>query len=251
MQGEEFYFDLKDKHREPTFFFMLNCVLMTRAQNEVEDGGRFEEEVNIYLANLLSAFANPSYIERLKPYLSEHDIEVFKRLEKSNDARLKYTIYKANADFLLFSIGIFDTAGEEALPLGPEFKHGRQGQMGRGQTYYHFAFSYSQRLPGLGETIPHVLEELSKGFEKYVTILSYLRGEYFDIVRRLSDGEIYHLMRSVEASGKRMQLERKRNEFLDAYLDWKNLGTEEARKRVLVLAEELRALDPTFDYQPD
>lgn len=251
MDDKDFYFDLKDKHKEPTFFFMLNCLLLTRAKNDIEAAdNQFEEEVNVYLANLMTAFANPSYIERLRPYLSDHDIEVFRRLEQSNDARLKYTIYKANADFLLFSIGVFDAAGENSLPLGPEFRHGHQGQMGRGQTYYHFAFSYSKRLPGVGETISEVLEQLSKGFEKYATILSYLRGEYFDIVQRLSEGEIYHLLRSVEETGKRIKLERKQNEFLDAYMNWRNLGTEEARTRVVSIAEELRSIDPTFKYKP-
>jgi hypothetical protein len=251
MKDDVFYFDLKEKHKEPTFFFMLNCLLLTRVQNDLDAGDdRFEEEVNVYLANLLTAFSNPLYIESLKPYLSDHDVEVFTRLGNSNDARLKYTIYKANADFLLFSIGVFDSAGERSVPLGPEFKHGHQGQMGKGQTYYHFAFSYSKRVPEIGETVSDVLEQLSKGFEKYVTILTYVRGEYFDIVKRLSDGEIYHLMRSVEATGRKIQLERKQNEFLDAYLDWKNHGTEEARKRVLDLAQELRAIDPTFKYTP-
>jgi hypothetical protein len=251
MGDENYYFNMKDKNKEPTFFFMLNCLLLTRVQNDLESGdGAFEQEVNIYLANLLTAFANPSYIHYLRPYLSEHDIELFTRLEHSNDARLKYTIYKANADFLLFSIGVFDTAGEQSVPLGPQFKHGHQGQMGKGQTYYHFAFSYSKRVPGICDTMTEVLEQLAKGFEKYVTILTYLRGDYFDIVKRLSDGEIYHLMRSVEASGRLLNLERKQNEFLDAYMDWKSNHTERAKRKVMVLAEELRGLDPSFKYNP-
>ena len=230
---------------------MLNCLLLTRVQNDLEtDDSAFEQEVNVYLANLLTAFTKPSYIECLRPYLSDHDIELFTRLKNSNDARLKYTIYKANADFLLFSIGVFDSAGESSIPLGPEFRHGHQGQMGKGKTYYHFAFSYSKRVPGVADTMTEVLEQLAKGFEKYVTILTYLRGEYFDIVKRLSDGEIYHLMRSVEASGRRLRLERKQNEFLDAYMDWKNHHTETAKRRVMVLAEELRGLDPAFKYKP-
>lgn len=251
MKDYDFYYDLKDRHTEPTFFLMLNCLLLTRVRNDLEsDDNQFEQEINVYLANLLTAFAKPAYVERLRPYLSDHDIEVFRRLERSNDARLKYTVYKANADFLLFSIGVFDSAGERSLPLGPEFRHGHQGQMGKGQTYYHFAFSYSKRIPALGETVTEVLEELSKGFEKYVTILTYLRGEYFDMVRRISDGEVYHLMRSVEDTGMSMQLEKKRNEFLDAYMDWKNLRTDEAKERMILIAEDLRALDPKFTYKP-
>jgi hypothetical protein len=251
MKDETYYYDMKDKAKEPTFFFMLNCVLLTRVSNDLEAGeNQFEQEVNVYLANLLTAFSNPSYIERLRPYLSEHDIEVFRRLEGSNDARLKYTVYKANADFLLFSIGVFDSAGEELLPLGPEFRHGHQGQMGKAQSYYHFAFSYSKRLPAVGDTVSDVLEHLSKGFEKYVTILTYLRGEYFDILKRISDGEIYHLDRSVEATGRKIKLQRKQNEFLDAYLDWKNHGTKESKGRVISIAEELRSLDPAFTFKP-
>jgi hypothetical protein len=242
---------MTDRHKRPTFFFMLNCLLLTRVQNDLEtDDSAFEQEVNVYLANLLTAFANPAYTECLRPYLSEHDIELFERLKNSNDARLKYTIYKANADFLLFSIGVFDSAGEQSIPLGPQFRHGHQGQMGKGQTYYHFAFSYSKRVPGVAETMTEVLDQLAKGFDKYVTILTYLRGEYFDIVKRLSDGEIYHLLRSVEASGKRIRLERKQNEFLDAYMAWKNHHTAKAKQRVMVLAEELRSLDPNFNYKP-
>jgi hypothetical protein len=250
MSDHSWYFNMKNKHKEPTFFFMLNCLLLTRVQNDLEsEDSAFEQEVNVYLANLLTAFANPSYVDCLRPYLSEHDIELFRRLEKSNDARLKYTIYKANADFLLFSIGVFDSDGEHAIPPGPQFRHGHQGQMGKGQTYYHFAFSYSKRVPGIGGTMTEVLEQLAKGFDKYVTILTYLRGEYFDIVKRLSDGEIYHLMRSVEASGRRIQLEKKQDEFLDAYMAWKKHHTDRAKQKVMVLAEELRGLDPSFKYK--
>jgi hypothetical protein len=251
MGGENSYFNLKDKCKEPTFFFMLNCLLLTRVQNNLESGDSlFEQEVNMYLANLLTAFSDPSYVAQLRPHLSDHDIEVFTRLKNSNDARLKYTIYRANADFLLFSIGVFDSAGEQSIPLGPEYKHGHQGQMGRGQTYYHFAFSYSKRVPGVGDTMTEVLERLSRGFEKYVTILTYLRGEYFDIVKRLSDGEIYHLMRSADASEREHELVKKQDEFLDAYMAWKTRGTERAKKKVIVLAEELRELDPSFKYHP-
>jgi hypothetical protein len=251
MNGDDFYFDLKDKRREPTFFFMLNCLLLTRVQKDLEGpDNSFEQEVNVYLANLLTAFSDPSCVARLVPYLSDHDIDLFTRLKNSNDARLKYTIYKANADFLLFSIGVFDSAGELSLAPGPEFKHGHQGQMGKGQTYYHFAFSYSKRVPGIGETMTEVLEQLSKGFEKYVTILSYIRGEYFDIVGRLSEGDVYHLRRSIEAFGRKQKLEKKQDEFLDAYLAWKTRGTQRAKQKVMLLADELRDLDPSFKYKP-
>ena len=48
------------------------------------------------------------YEDGFQKYLSKYDADVFRRLQTSTDARLKYAIYKTNADFLLVSIGIFD-----------------------------------------------------------------------------------------------------------------------------------------------
>ncbi len=229
---------------------MLNCMLLTQDKNNLEEGrNRFEEENEVYLTSLQKAFSDPSSVEHLKPYFSEHDIEVFRRLEQSGDARLKYIVYKADGDFLVFSIGIFDSAGERSLPLGPEFRHGHQGLMGKGDLYYHFLFSFSKRVPGIGETVREVLAEMSKGFDKYTTILSYVMGEHFDIAKRLSGSEVYHFARSAETGRNQVRLERKQNEFLDAYMAWKSQGTEDARSRVMTVADELRAIDPTFTYE--
>jgi len=38
------------------------------------------------------------------------DSDLFEKVRHSSDVRLKYTIYKTNADFLLISIGIFRNA---------------------------------------------------------------------------------------------------------------------------------------------
>jgi hypothetical protein len=211
---------------------------------------RFEEEVNAYLENLFKAFSDPASAEHLIPYLFDYDIEALHRFTHSNDARLRYTICRTQNDVLIISVGVFDSAGEKALPCGPDMKHGTQGQMGRGEVYYNFAFAYSSRVPGIKEAILAFQERIATGFEKFATILSYVTGQPFDLSTRLTDGEIYHLLRSVETTAKRTRLERKQNEFLDAYLDWRDHRTEEAQKRVILVADELRRIDPTFSYTP-
>ena len=97
---------------EPTFFFMLNCLLYSRLETGYPSNHDFyDEDVNMYLTNLLCSFMNPEYHRRAKKYISRYDANLFEKLEDSSDVRLKYTIYKTNADFLLISIGMFNEAG--------------------------------------------------------------------------------------------------------------------------------------------
>jgi hypothetical protein len=93
-----------------------------------------------------------------------------------------------------------------------------------------------------------VEENLPPGLWKYSTILAYVTGQEFEFPDRFSESEIYHLVRTVAKTGRRIRLERKQNEFLDAYVDWRDNRTEEAKIKVLTVADELKRLDPTFSY---
>src|SRR6185436_10764355 len=97
--------------------------------------------------------------------------------------RLKYLIYKTNADFLLVSIGIFDNPTGQAAQR--RLQPSEEAYIGRGKTYYHFAYSYSQQMHRKNQGVSEVLEKLSVGFDKYIRILSHMRGEYLDLVKRL------------------------------------------------------------------
>ena len=105
------YIDLNDDSRDlqPTYHFMINCLLYSRMETGlVSNADCYDEDVNVYLAHLLHSFINPEYVEQSRKFLSKYDSDVFRRLSTSTDAKLKYQIYKTNADFLLVSIGIFD-----------------------------------------------------------------------------------------------------------------------------------------------
>jgi len=65
-----------------------------------------------------------------------------------------------------------------------------------------------------------VLEKLSKGFEQYVDILSHMRGEYFNILDRLSTGDVYHLERSIDRFESSRELRELQDQFLDMYSDY-------------------------------
>ena len=244
------YVDLKEGGRnlQPTYYFMINCLLYSRMETGlVSNQDFYDEDVNVYLAHLLHSFINPDYVEQSKKYLSKYDADVFKRLATSTDARLKYSIYKTNADFLLVSIGIFDNphAAEANRAKTPPSE---EAYIGRGKTYYHFAYSYAQQMHRKNAGVSDVLEKLSVGFEKYIKILSHMRGEYLDLVQRFSEGEVYHLERAVNESARQDLIKAKQDQLLELYTLWQNEPTAAIEEDVKRLVGEIQELAPSFRF---
>ncbi len=242
------YIDLKENTRDlqPTYYFMINCLLYSRMETGlVSNQDFYDEDVNVYLAHLLHSFVNPEYVEQSRKFLSKYDTDVFRRLSNSTDARLKYLIYKTNADFLLVSIGIFDNP---AAAIASRKQPTEEAYVGRGKTYYHFAYSYSQQMHRRNQGVSEVLEKLSVGFEKYIRILSHMRGEYLDLVKRLSNGEVYHLERSVNEHSQQELLRVKQDELLELYSAWKTEPTPERVKSLERVVVEIQQLNPEFKF---
>ncbi|MFH1144575.1 MAG: hypothetical protein V1774_08545 [Candidatus Eisenbacteria bacterium] len=260
MRSIEQYLDLKgtDRGVRPTYHFMMRCLLFSRMETGlVSNKDYYDEDVNVYIAHLLNSFIDPSYIQRAGRYLSKYDTEVFARLADSQDARLKYTLYKTNADFLLISLGIFGNpavshpgrTGAADSPSHKLFEPGEEAYVGRGKTYYRFAYSYSQQIHSPHAAITEVLEKLSAGFEKYLRILAHMRGEYLNLMERLSRGEVYHLERSVDEARKVGDLHELQDRFLDLFSEWRATGNPETRRQIEALVDEIQRLDPEFKFR--
>jgi hypothetical protein len=237
---------------EPTFFFMLNCLLYSRLETgHTSNHDFYDEDVNMYLTNLLCSFMKPEYHRRAKKYISRYDSNLFSKIENSNDVRLKYTIYKTNADFLLISIGIFKDSDGGRLDYSRLLNSSEEAHMGRGKAYYNFAYSYSQSMFRKASGIGEVLEKLSKGFERYVEILSHMRGEYFNILDRLSNGEVYHLERSIDRAQATKELKALQDKFLDIYSEYMRTKDPELKAKLDDMVREIRHLDASFDFHID
>ena len=245
------YVDLKetDRNLQPTYYFMINCLLYSRMETGlVSNQDFYDEDVNVYLAHLLHSFINPEYVEQSKKFLSKYDTDVFRRLSNSTDSRLKYLIYKTNADFLLISIGIFDNAAGGG-PGRAKLQPAEEAYIGRGKTYYHFAYSYAQQVHRKNQGVSEVLEKLSVGFDKYIRILSHMRGEYMDLLKRFSQGEVYHLERSVDETSQQEMLRVKQDELLEHYTAWKQEPTAEHEENLERVVCEIRRLNPEFKFE--
>jgi len=239
----------KNRKVQPTYLFMMHSLLYSKVQTgPLSNHDRTDEDVSVYLAQLLNCFIHPQYVDRVKNSLSKYDTDVFQRLANSTDARLKYTIYKTNSEFLLVSVGIFDNPAVILSKARDKVQPSEEASIGRGQVYYHFAYTYSQQVHKKNPPISEVLEKLSLGFDRYSRMLSHLRGEYTDIMKRLSRGEVYHLERSVDVEGKKELIRQKQNLLLDVYSEWKKTGAEHLQKKLDKIAEEIRILDPGFGF---
>jgi hypothetical protein len=250
MNPRHYVVDLKESSRElqPTYYFMVNCLLYSRMETGlVSNQECYDEDVNVYLAHLLHSFINPEFVEQSKRFLSKYDTEVFRRLSSSTDARLRYQIHKTNADFLLVSIGLFDnprgTGGTRRTQPSEE------AYVGRGKTYYHFAYSYAQQVHRKNAGVAEVLEKLSVGFDKYIRILSHMRGEYLDLMNRLSQGEVYHLERSVDEHAQQELLRVKQDELLELYSAWKTTPDARTVEDLQRVVHEIQQLNPSFKFE--
>ena len=73
---------------EPTSHFMMNCLMYSRLETNIPSNrDYFDEDVNVYLANLLTSFMHPQFHERSKKYLSRYDSSLFDKVKNSRDVR--------------------------------------------------------------------------------------------------------------------------------------------------------------------
>jgi hypothetical protein len=226
----------------------MNCLLCSRTELGIlAERDSYIQDVDVYLEQLLATFADPDVFDRTRRYLSKYDGEVFKRLRRSELGHVRYRILRTSSDFLLVSACTFAT---------PPLRRGRskqepieEGYIGRGKTYYHFAYSYSQRLHRPNTVITEVLEKLSLGFDRYARILAHMRGEAKeDLLARLCHGEVFVLERMVDCELEETLFEEKQDHLLEAISEFHRTRTSESRDRVAELATDMEAMRPEFHY---
>jgi hypothetical protein len=233
---------------QPSTFFTMNCLLCSRTELGLVSGeDSYVQDVDVYLEQLLATFADPDVFERTRRYLSKYDGEVFKRLRRSDTAQVRYRILRTPSDFLLLSACTFAT---------PPMRRGRskqepieEGYIGKGKTYYHFAYSYSQRLHRTNTVIIDVLEKLAMGFDRYARILSHMRGEPKEVlIQRLAAAEQFILERVVNRELEATLFEEKQDNLLDAISEYRRTRSAELKARIAQLAADLAALRPEFHF---
>ncbi len=235
--------------REDVGYFFINNFLLSRIDSDLpSDLTEYDEDVNVYTASLLAGVVTGREDLLRGDLVSTRDSDVFARVQESKDQRLRYRVYKANADFLYLSIGIFsDTALSGDATHGSEELQNRL--TGRGKSYYQFASAYAERLYGRGAAIAEVMDKLSRNFEAYTKVMIWMSGEYLHLLKQLSSGEVFHFERAAQERFEKSHRAQTWDVLLDSYVEWRRTHAREERRKLVGAARELRRIDPTFSLK--
>jgi hypothetical protein len=232
-------------------YFVLNSLLRSRIDCGFESNTvHYDEDVNVYLVHLLTELVrSPGAPLPADP----RDIDVFHRVRDSQNPRFKGEVYRSSADQLLISTGIFTETPYIAREGRRVFDSSAQTRIGRGKAYYHFASMFHGQARSGSSALSRILDRLSTDFERYVEVLFHMRGEYMNLYEQLRTEAIASLQDSAASSldeaDQRSELERLRDDFLDAYWAWHQRPSEAHRAAVLEAGERLRAYDPLFHFE--
>ena len=228
--------------REESLFFMLDALLRSRIETGEETTD--DEDVNVYLANLLHTFLDGSFDDVDGDYVSRYESDVFAKVDKQKSLGMHYRIYRSNADCLLMRASIF-----EPLRVNRVREEDEEVVVARGKTYYQFASGCHERFKRRRTGVAEVMDKLSGGFETYAKILSHMRVSYLNLLKRLSKGEIFHIQRKAQETPAFDSVREGRDRFLDAYGDWMKTGSEFHRHRVNALGDVLKKMDRKFRFE--
>ena len=157
----------------------IQCHEKEIKQNDLE----YEEDVNQYITLMLAEMVNPKTTGLTNQYLVGTDsdagqIAIDLKLESQ-----KYQVFRTNADFLLFHLGLFSP---QSNILGDKY-------FDKGGWYYRSAACSLKHARGGRSGLSDVLEKLSLKFGKYVKILRYMKNRssnYFNFHFKFSEEEI-------------------------------------------------------------
>ena len=243
------YYDLQrpDDGWEKTGYFVLDSLLKSRIECGFESSAkRHDENTNVYLVHLLSSLVGPSSVG---DQTARCDIDVFDKVKESTDPRHKFSVYRANADHLLLSAGIFTDSPYVETEGRRLYDDPTRNRIGRGKAYYHYASMFHGRIHSSSPVVSDVLGYLSENFERFVDVLFHMRGEYFNLYERLKEDHFMSLQEPVTPGSGSSDLASLRDDFLDAYWVWHQNPDVASRNALIESVKRLRAADSTFDFQ--
>ncbi len=228
------YYVIPGSRPEGTFGAILEILLKTRVKLHLDtEGETHDEDVNAYLGGLLVSYIDPHHLLAVSEVLSKYDVDVYQAVVRAQDHVETYRIYKANADDLLVSLGIFHRFWKE-----------EQGEVVRLKRYYDCASECQKRIYRKSTAVGTIQAKLSGETERYLTILSEARTEYLHFMERVGAQQLAEFTRRLEME---LPVKKRQDELLDAYSAWvKEPSNPQLRSRLLQSVEELKKLDTGF-----
>lgn len=241
------YFDITTQERDSAIRYLLGTIINARKEaNFPSNYYTFDEDVNIYLAHLLFAISLPEYHEMADPYLSMESSDVLNKVRETEDRTIRYFIFKVNADHMMVHTAIFNdlSAKHPYRFFNRPAKHYRE----LAKLYYDQAAAYHRRIYRKQTGVGDVLEKLSRYFEYYQNVLKIARREYFNFINGFRDQVFLEFLSEMRNYEKEAQKRIQMDVFLDLYAQWLRFRDPQIRQQLEKVVEELKALDPNFQF---
>ena len=253
VQAPFLYYNLSSEEKESAIYFLLESILKVREQqgHGLIPMKSFDEDVNIYLAHLLFAMSLPEYHEMANPFISANPQEVFEWVRQTEDPMLRYFIFKVNADHLLVQTTIFNTDPERARRFSLKRKdknNDKNEERLAAILYYNHASRCHKGIYDKKTGVGEVLEKIAGQFDFYQQILFDVKEDYFKFIECFREQGFQQFVNKLNGFEKEFQRERKLEQFLEAYQQWRTQKDLEAKKKVLQLVQDLSRLDPQFQF---
>jgi hypothetical protein len=170
------YISIPGGEPKGTFGAVIEMILRSRLKLHLDErtGGQ-DEDVNAYLAGLLVSYIDPAYFRFVSRLISRYEADVHQSVEACpEDPARAYWIYKANADDLMVSLGIFH-----------RFLAEQEADLVRIRRYYTAASSCQKRIYRRPTAVSDIQAKLADATPRYLAILSQTRVDYLRFVRQI------------------------------------------------------------------
>ena len=235
----------------PAYFYMIDNLLESRMESSYPSNSEFfDEDVNVYLAGLLTSRIYSGGPGGAREVITTYDIPLFETVGRESDPRKRFTAYRANADDLLLRLAVFDNPTGRRPGSAPHMAMTREAWAGRGAAYYRLAWAAAAETFRRPTAIGDVMEKLSMGFDRYARVLSDMRASCLNMIPVLSDGQMFHLERSVLEEDRRKEVAAAYDTFLDALSAYRKSREPREKRRLEAAAGKLKRLDPSFNFDP-
>ena len=179
----------------PLNFFLMENLLEARSKSFFPTNAEGpDEDVNVYLAHLLTGFLTGGGEFGLKPGPQP----LLHPPAKTSPRRSRADWYRVNGDHRLICQGLFDRGDalrRRRLFLGSDEGETRRKDRITGAVCYGLAANLLENRPGSPAGLVSVLRKLEKRYGDYVHVLAVLATRCLGLGARLSDSELEGLLK--------------------------------------------------------
>lgn len=245
------YFDISKHERDSAIRYLLGIIVNTRQESNFPSNYYvYDEDVNVYLAHLLFAVSLPQYHEMARPYLSLDSSEILRWIRATDDRTIRYFIFKVNADHILVHTAVFEDL-EKQNNIHKILQRTPKHYQELAKLYYEQATAYHRRMYRRQTGVGEVLKKVSDYFECYQTLLKRVRKEYFNFLNSFRDQAFRHFVINLKHYEVEIRCRQLMDQFLDVYGKWLSTKDPKLVGPVMEISEELKRLDPAFQFDPD